>query len=127
MLFLLQFFVIFSKAIYEFFMTTNFKNHFISKFRLALISKYGKVPACTFIANEFNLNAIDCPPVSSETIRRWLTGVSLPEIHRLATLCQTLNVNPNYFINSDYIKFTPINSFNHPLSSKDNTNQISSN
>lgn len=99
-------------------MSTSFKNHFISKFRLALITKYGKVPTCTFIANEFNLNAINCHPVASETVRRWLTGVSLPEIHRLATLCKTLNVNPDHFITLDYQNLNKPNNLNHDLQKK---------
>lgn len=103
-------------------MSTSFKSHFISRFRSALISKYGKVPPCTFIANEFNLNANDCPPVASETVRRWLTGMSLPEIHRLATLCQILNVNPDYFITLDYLNPPP--QINNEFYIKSNTNNF---
>jgi len=107
-------------------MSTNFKNYFISKFRSALVSKYGKVPSCTFIANEFNLNANDCQPVASETVRRWLTGVSLPEIHRLPTLCQILNVNPDHFINLDYLNLNSQPHINHDFQIKSNISNCSS-
>lgn len=92
-------------------MLENFRKNFIFNFRDALIKKYGKVPPSSFIANEFNQISPDSPPLSSETVRRWLTGVSLPEIHRLAILCKALNVHPEHFIKLDHIN---TNSQNHP-------------
>jgi hypothetical protein len=79
-------------------MTEEFKEKFVENLRNALIKKYGKIPSYTFIANEFNLKATHCNPISSETAKRWLTGVSVPELHRLAVLCHVLNVQSEYFI-----------------------------
>jgi hypothetical protein len=79
-------------------MTEEFREKFVENLRNALLKKYGKIPSYTFIANEFNLKATRCNPISSETAKRWLTGVSVPELHRLAVLCNMLNVQSEYFI-----------------------------
>jgi CRISPR/Cas system endoribonuclease Cas6 (RAMP superfamily) len=82
-------------------MTEEFREQFVENLRNALLKKYGKIPSYTLIANEFNLKANRCNPISPETAKRWLTGVSVPELHRLAVLCQVLNVQSEYFINID--------------------------
>jgi hypothetical protein len=47
------------------------------------------------VAREFNLRAYDTSPVSQESARRWLRGVSLPEEERLRVLVNWLNLDFN--------------------------------
>lgn len=65
---------------------------FARKLRLALRQRYGRCPTAKFLADQFNLKARYCPPISSETARRWMNGLSMPELHRFAVLLDLLNV-----------------------------------
>lgn len=47
------------------------------------------------MAREFNLRAYDTTPISQESARRWIRGVSLPEEERLRVLVEWLDLDFN--------------------------------
>jgi hypothetical protein len=61
----------------------------------ALRARYGRVPSAAVTARDFNLRNADTPPISEETARRWMRGLSLPEGERLAVLVRWLELDLN--------------------------------
>jgi len=63
------------------------KEVFAQHLRAGLLNHYqGNLPSFSVIARDFTLRAPDLPPVSSETIRHWLRGQSLPHVSRMQVL-----------------------------------------
>ena len=54
------------------------RKKFAAHFKEKLKVRYKKVPSTNFIANEFNLRAVDSSTVSREAVRKWLNGLSFP-------------------------------------------------
>ena len=59
-----------------------------------LIKKYNKVPSGYFFANQFNLRAQGTSTITAETARKWIKGISVPEIDRFKVLIDWLDFNP---------------------------------
>lgn len=59
-----------------------------------LLASEGCLPAVSVITARFNQCENGLRPVSSETVRRWLRGLSLPELSRLPALCRLLGCSP---------------------------------
>lgn len=75
--------------------TNDIKENFSALLRDSLRSRFGRIPSAAVFAREFNLRAYDTSPISQESARRWLRGVSLPEEARLRVLVNWLNLNFN--------------------------------
>lgn len=75
--------------------TNDIKENFAALMRDALRARYGRIPSAAVVAREFNLRAYGTSPISQESARRWLRGVSLPEEERLRVLVNWLNLNFN--------------------------------
>lgn len=75
--------------------TNDIKESFSALLRDSLRAQYGRIPSAAVVAREFNLRAYDTSPVSQESARRWLRGVSLPEEERLRVLVNWLNLDFN--------------------------------
>jgi hypothetical protein len=73
----------------------DIKENFSALLRDSLRSRYGRIPSAAVVAREFNLRAYETSPVSQESARRWLRGVSLPEEERLRILVNWLNLDFN--------------------------------
>jgi hypothetical protein len=73
----------------------DIKENFSALLRDSLRSRYGRIPSAAIVAREFNLRAYDTSPVSQESARRWLRGVSLPEEERLRILVNWLHLDFN--------------------------------
>lgn len=73
----------------------DIKENFSALLRDSLRSRYGRIPSAAVVAREFNLRAYDTSPVSQESARRWLRGVSLPEEERLRILVNWLQLDFN--------------------------------
>ena len=58
-----------------------------------LIKKYGKVPSNYFFANQFNLRAAGTTTITSETARKWIKGLTVPEIDRFKVLIEWLEID----------------------------------
>jgi hypothetical protein len=63
--------------------------------RESLISRYGKLPSAAFVAREFNIRAYGCEPVTQESARRWLRGLSIPTGNKLGVLQAWLKFDLN--------------------------------
>ena len=69
------------------------KHEFASVLREALKDVRGRVPSAAAVAREFNLRASGIEPVTQESVRRWLRGISMPEEQKLAILVSWLNLD----------------------------------
>jgi hypothetical protein len=69
------------------------KHEFASVLREALKDIRGRVPSAAAVAREFNLRASGIEPVTQESVRRWLRGISMPEEQKLAILVSWLNLD----------------------------------
>ena len=59
--------------------------------------RYKKVPSTSFIANEFNLRAVDSSTVSREAVRKWLNGLSFPKSDKLKVMRKWLDIQIDFF------------------------------
>ncbi len=75
--------------------SNDIKENFSALLRDSLRARFGRIPSAAVVAREFNLRAYDTAPVSQESARRWLRGVSLPEEERLRVLVNWLNLDFN--------------------------------
>jgi hypothetical protein len=75
--------------------TNDIKENFAALLRDSLRTRFGRIPSAAVVAREFNLRAYDTPPISQESARRWIRGVSLPEEQRLRVLVNWLNLDFN--------------------------------
>lgn len=75
--------------------SNDIKENFAALLRDSLRSRFGRIPSAAIVAREFNLRAYDTPPISQESARRWIRGVSLPEEQRLRILVNWLNLDFN--------------------------------
>ena len=57
--------------------------------------RFGKIPSKAFLAKEFNLHSTSSRTISQESIRRWLTGASMPDYEHLQTLINWLDIDAN--------------------------------
>jgi hypothetical protein len=71
------------------------KSAFSRLLRECLISRYGKLPSASFVAREFNIRAYGCEPITQESARRWLRGLSIPTGNRLGVLQAWLKFDLN--------------------------------
>lgn len=70
------------------------KRVFAAQLKTGLLKHYhGAMPSFNVIARDFTLHAPDLSPVSSETIRNWLRGESMPHISRMQVLIEWLGAD----------------------------------
>ena len=69
------------------------KDRFKRLVNLALVNHYGRVPSASVVARDFNFRCPDLDPITQETARRWMRGLSIPEFHRLEPLCAWLKID----------------------------------
>jgi hypothetical protein len=70
---------------------------FAAHFKEKLKVRYKKVPSTSFIANEFNLRAVDSSLVSREAVRKWLKGLSFPKSDKLTVMRKWLDIQTDLF------------------------------
>jgi len=80
------------------------RKEFVAKFadvlNRALIKKYKKVPSGSFLANQFNLRADGTTTITAETARKWVKGLSVPEIDRFKVLIKWLEFDVDGLFNT---------------------------
>ena len=69
------------------------KDQFARLLKEALSSHFGKMPAVAVVTREFNLRAHGVEPVTQESVRRWLKGISMPEERKLRILTTWLKLD----------------------------------
>jgi transcriptional regulator with XRE-family HTH domain len=75
------------------------KDAFSKELCLRLIENYGRIPSAAVFARDFNLKNRQFSPISQETARRWIRGISVPELDRLKTLVEWLNMDLGFVAN----------------------------
>jgi hypothetical protein len=80
------------------------RKEFVAKFaevlNRALLKKYKKVPSGSFLANQFNLRAEGTTTITAETARKWVKGLSVPEIDRFKVLIKWLELDVDGLFNA---------------------------
>jgi hypothetical protein len=80
------------------------RKEFVAKFaeilNRALIKKYMKVPSGAFLSNQFNLRAEGTTTITAETARKWVKGLSVPEIDRFKVLIRWLELDVDDLFNT---------------------------
>ena len=69
------------------------KDEFARLLKEGLLSHFGKMPAVAVVTREFNLRAHGVEPVTQESVRRWLKGISMPEERKLRILVTWLKLD----------------------------------
>ena len=70
------------------------KKVFCAELSKSLLEYYGRIPSSSAFARDFNLRASDqVPQISKETARRWIRGLSFPEIDKLQLIVTWLELN----------------------------------
>ncbi len=61
---------------------------------LELVRHYGRMPSASVVARDFNLRCTqDAKPITNETARRWIKGISIPELMRLNVLSNWIGLD----------------------------------
>jgi len=91
--------------------TNEIKDTFSKSLRSCLNNYYGKVPSASVFARDFNLRAYGTTPITQESARRWIRGVSLPEEGRVRVLIDWLGLDYNEIlrISSQLLPTSPNN------------------
>ena len=71
---------------------------FSARLRERLRKKYGRLPSAAFVAIHFNRQNSLNKPVSQETARRWMRGVSMPNYQHLFVLSTWLAFDVNQIV-----------------------------
>lgn len=76
------------------------RKQFAEALRDALTIHFGKLPAASIVAREFNLRAYGVEAISQESARRWLRGLSMPSQDKLGVLQSWLSLDLNLILRS---------------------------
>ncbi len=69
------------------------KDEFARLLKEGLQAHFGRMPAVAAVTREFNLRAHGVEPVTQESVRRWLKGISMPEERKLRILVTWLKLD----------------------------------
>ena len=78
----------------------EFATKFAEVLNSHLVMKYNKVPSGYFFANQFNLRAKGTSTITAETARKWIKGLSVPEIDRFKVLIKWLEFDVDELFNA---------------------------
>ena len=81
-------------------------NSFSAELRESLRNKYGRVPSAAFLAVHFNRYFFEGNPISQETTRKWIRGVSMPSYTHLKALIVWLALDIRRCFDLDEVKPT---------------------
>ena len=84
----------------------DIKNRFSTSLNQQLQTYYRRIPSASILARDFNSRAHGLmSPISQETARRWIRGLSMPEMDKLQILIQWLEINIDLnFHNTESLK-----------------------
>jgi hypothetical protein len=73
------------------------KEEFAKSLARHLLDYYGRVPSASILARDFNFRAgVEGSQISQETARRWIRGISMPELDKLQVLVDWLNLEMGF-------------------------------
>lgn len=84
----------------------EFAAKFAEVLNRAILKKYKKVPSGYFLANQFNLRADGTTTITAETARKWIKGLSVPEIDRFKVLIKWLEFDIDDLFNTKEVHLT---------------------
>ena len=70
----------------------NFSDHLTK----ALLAKYKKKVSIVFFVNQFNLRAYGTNTIAYETGRKWLKGITIPQLSKMKVLIKWLELDPGF-------------------------------
>jgi hypothetical protein len=71
---------------------------FAKVLRDKLTERFGDMPSAARVANHFNLRAHGTGAITTEAARRWIKGLSVPELARFRVLSDWLGISTSDFI-----------------------------
>lgn len=72
----------------------DIKSRFSTSLNQQLLQYYRRIPSASILARDFNSRAQGLMnPISQETARRWIRGLSMPEMDKLQILMKWLDIN----------------------------------
>jgi hypothetical protein len=78
----------------------DLKSRFSASLNTQLLSYYRRIPSASILARDFNMRAQgSISPITQETARRWIRGLSMPEMDKLQILAQWLELDINLNLN----------------------------
>ena len=84
------------------------KDQFSRTLARYLLDYYGRIPSASILARDFNLRAADqVAHISPETARRWIRGLSIPEMDKLRVLVDWLRMEMGFFARTEEESETP--------------------
>ena len=87
---------------------------FAQVLREKLTERFGDMPSAARVANHFNLRAHGTGAITTEAARRWIKGLSVPELARFRVLSEWLGINTSDFINAE-LSEKPVDALGAPL------------
>ena len=69
------------------------KCNFSDLLNKALQNKYHKKVSVVFFVNQFNLQSYGTAPIAYETGRKWLNGMTIPQLSKMQVLIDWLNLD----------------------------------
>lgn len=80
------------------------KAAFSKELMRCLLDKYGRMPSAAVLARDFNFRSGDLSPITAETARRWIRGMSIPEMERLKLLIEWLGMRVDFLNQPEQIR-----------------------
>lgn len=77
---------------------------FAQVLREKLTEHFGDMPSAARVANHFNLRAHETGTITTEAARRWIKGLSMPELARFKILSEWLGINTSDFLGSEIVQ-----------------------
>ena len=71
---------------------------FAKVLREKLTDRFGDMPSAARVANHFNLRAHGTGAITTEAARRWIKGLSVPELARFRVLSEWLGISTSDFL-----------------------------
>jgi len=76
------------------------RTRFADSLNRQLLDYYGRIPSAAALARDFNLRAENIAPITQEAARRWIRGLSMPEMDKLQVLISWLGLNIDFLSES---------------------------
>jgi hypothetical protein len=78
------------------------RTRFADSLNRQLLDYYGRIPSAAALARDFNLRAENIAPITQEAARRWIRGLSMPEMDKLQVLISWLGLNIDFLSESSH-------------------------
>lgn len=73
--------------------TRHVAQQFARALNRGLFRYYGRNPSAAMVARDFNLRSRSDSPISQEAARKWMRGLTVPELAKMQVLAEWLNLD----------------------------------